>query len=116
MGVFALIVPLLQVVLVRSEADRARLPRSVQASNALIMPVISSKGLEFEDVLLVDFISSLEDAKAWRTLLSYLHNVLENHPAVAAAAGAGGEGKGRQLLEQVLLQVRAWGAGGGLVS
>jgi hypothetical protein len=45
-------------------------------------------GLEFEDVMLVDFLSSLEDARSWRVLLSYFNDTLLQHPAALAEAAA----------------------------
>jgi hypothetical protein len=82
-------------------------------------------GLEFEDVMLVDFLSSLEDAHSWRVLLSYLNDTLLQHPAAlaeeaataaleaAGEAGAALQGlmaaqaahRQRMLLEHVPLQV-----------
>lgn len=59
-------------------------PAAIRASNALIMDVVASKGLEFDDVILVDFLSSSPDAKHWRVLLSYLRNELETHASVKA--------------------------------
>ena len=44
-----------QVILIRSEESRARLPRELLESKAIIMTVQQSKGLEFDDVFLVDF-------------------------------------------------------------
>jgi superfamily I DNA/RNA helicase len=46
---------LLQVVLVRDMEAREQLPTELKTSNALIMTVGQSKGLEFDDVFLVDF-------------------------------------------------------------
>lgn len=73
----------------RTAADKEKLPTAIKSSNALIMEVISSKGLEFEDVLLVDVVSSMPDGKDWRVLLSYLNNELETHAAVKVRMVAG---------------------------
>jgi hypothetical protein len=44
------------------------------------------QGLEFEDVLVCDFLSSLSDnAREWRVLLTYL-KTLEEHPAAVEEA------------------------------
>jgi hypothetical protein len=76
--------------------------------------------------MLVHFLSSHEDARSWRVLLSYLNDTLLQHPAALAEAaaaaaleGAGEDGaalqglmaaqaahRQRMLLEHVPLQVR----------
>ena len=43
------------MILIRNDESRSRLPRELLASKAIIMTVQQSKGLEFDDVFLVDF-------------------------------------------------------------
>jgi hypothetical protein len=60
-----------QVILVRSTEAAARLPLALRASGALVMTVPQAKGLEFDDVFLVDFFAdSAATSGEWRVLLS----------------------------------------------
>lgn len=43
------------MILIRNDESRTRLPRELLESKAIIMTVQQSKGLEFDDVFLVDF-------------------------------------------------------------
>jgi ATP-dependent exoDNAse (exonuclease V) beta subunit len=68
-----------QVILVRDDAALRRLP--AELSNALALTIDSSKGLEFDDVLLFSFFSSPDDAALW-------HECWRVLPAMLAAAAA----------------------------
>ncbi|EFJ46513.1 hypothetical protein VOLCADRAFT_118102 [Volvox carteri f. nagariensis] len=73
-----------QVILVRTMASVAQLPQDIQDSNAIIMTVPQAKGLEFDDVFIVDFFNDSDANSEWRVLSSYL----------AELAGTGGVGAG----------------------
>ncbi|KIZ02024.1 hypothetical protein MNEG_5936 [Monoraphidium neglectum] len=61
-----------QVVLVRDMAAVERLPDELRASNALIMSVAQSKGLEFSDV---DFFADSPAQSEWSVLLTLLSEI-----------------------------------------
>ena len=76
-------------------------PAAVKEQTKAFAFHLAPQGLEFQDVLIVDFLSTHPtEAREWRALLSYLRDGLEQHPAVRAeeqraASGAqpyGGEG------------------------
>lgn len=56
-----------QVVLVRDEESKARLKSSI-GDIALILTILQSKGMEFDDVVLFDFFTSCPEPDGWRTL------------------------------------------------
>ena len=58
-----------QVILVRSTEAAARLPLALRTS-ALVMTVPQAKGLEFDDVFIVDFFEDSPCHDEWRVLLS----------------------------------------------
>lgn len=61
-----------QVILVRSMAAVDDLPPEIRNSNALIMTIPQAKGLEFDDVFLVDFFAnSPASAAEWRVLNAF---------------------------------------------
>ncbi|KAK9854785.1 hypothetical protein WJX84_000152 [Apatococcus fuscideae] len=62
-----------QVVLVREKGKQ--LPEALQQSKALVMTVPQSKGLEFDDVFLLDFFADSPATAEWRVLLSYLEEL-----------------------------------------
>eukprot|EP00965_Chrysotila_dentata_P071131 2350722-Pleurochrysis_carterae.AAC.1 len=60
-----------QVVLVRSQASKKRLP--VELESALVLTIFEAKGLEFDDVFIFDFFAdSPADEKTWRVVTSIL--------------------------------------------
>ena len=56
-----------QVIIVRETANKVRL-RYALGEFALILTIMESKGMEFEDVLLYDFFSTSECTSAFRAL------------------------------------------------
>ena len=56
-----------QVIIVRDTPDKTRLKGAI-GECALILTIMESKGMEFEDVLLYDFFSTSECISAFRTL------------------------------------------------
>ena len=58
-----------QVVLTRSMESKERLPAGLRDTNALILTVPQSKGLEFDDVFIVNFFSESNCKEEWRVLL-----------------------------------------------
>ncbi|KAL8777340.1 MAG: hypothetical protein Q9213_007903 [Squamulea squamosa] len=56
-----------QVVLVRDEVSKSRLKASI-GDIALILTILQSKGMEFDDVILYDFFSSCPEPDGWRSL------------------------------------------------
>lgn len=56
-----------QVIIVRDTADKDRLKDAIGKS-ALILTIMESKGMEFEDVLLYDFFSTSACIPAFRAL------------------------------------------------
>ncbi|GIL57207.1 hypothetical protein Vafri_12407, partial [Volvox africanus] len=75
-----------QVILVRTMASVAQLPQDIQDSNAIIMTVPQAKGLEFDDVFIVDFFNDSDANAEWRVLGSYLAELAATG-GVAAADG-----------------------------
>eukprot|EP00798_Chlamydomonas_sp_ICE-L_P021903 gene21903-28945_t len=61
-----------QVILVRTTESEAKLPDEIRYSNAIIMTVPQAKGLEFDDVFIVDFFEDSEATSEWRVLSSFL--------------------------------------------
>jgi len=61
-----------QVILVRDEETKARVKRETDG-NALVLTVLESKGMEFEDCLVLDFFSSSPFKDDWRVVLQKLH-------------------------------------------
>ena len=59
-----------QAVLVRSAAAKARLPFELR--NGLVLTIEESKGLEFDDVFLWNFLTDSRAKKEWRLVLSFL--------------------------------------------
>ncbi|GFH16322.1 uncharacterized protein HaLaN_12717, partial [Haematococcus lacustris] len=65
-----------QVILVRSMQDKEKLPPEIQASNAIVMTVPQAKGLEFDDVFLLDFFTnSPAPAAEWRVLNAFMEDL-----------------------------------------
>lgn len=62
-----------QVVLVRDEESKARLKSSI-GDTALILTILQSKGMEFDDVVLFDFFTSCPEPDGWRTLPDLANN------------------------------------------
>ena len=75
-----------QVIIVRSEEAKQRLPPALRA--ALVLTVAESKGLEFDDALLWDFFSDSPAQEEWRTL-SDLQNAAANVDASTSVSAAG---------------------------
>ncbi|KAI3424745.1 hypothetical protein D9Q98_008134 [Chlorella vulgaris] len=79
-----------QVVLVRSMDSVDRLPEGLRESNALVLTVPQSKGLEFDDVFLVNFCTESPAKEEWRILLQYLEElerIQESGGGIAAMPG-----------------------------
>ncbi|KAK9807285.1 hypothetical protein WJX73_007725 [Symbiochloris irregularis] len=70
-----------QVILVRNTDAIDTLPEALQTHNskALIMTVPQSKGLEFDDVFLVDFFKDSPASAEWRVLSGYLQELQEKN-------------------------------------
>eukprot|EP00775_Hariotina_reticulata_P001454 gene1454-1796_t len=83
-----------QVVLVRDMEAREQLPAELKASNALIMTVGQSKGLEFDDVFLVDFCADSPAGPDWRVLLHLLQSYEDTAKEIAKYVVASGKGSG----------------------
>ena len=60
-----------QVVLVRDEDSKSRVKASI-GNIALILTILQSKGMEFDDVVLFDFFTSCPTPEGWRSLLEVL--------------------------------------------
>ncbi|CAE7306796.1 TRANK1, partial [Symbiodinium sp. CCMP2592] len=71
-----------QCILVRNEASRKKLPQSL--SNALVLTVEQSKGLEFDDCILVNFFTD-SMYEEWQTMKIFLPDLLEGQSKDAAA-------------------------------
>ncbi|KAL8914803.1 MAG: hypothetical protein Q9171_000639 [Xanthocarpia ochracea] len=56
-----------QVVLVRDEDSKSRVKASI-GNIALILTILQSKGMEFDDVVLFDFFTSCPTPEGWRSL------------------------------------------------
>ena len=72
-----------QVILVRNQAAKELLPQ--EFNGCLVMTVLESKGLEFDDVFLWNFFADSKASKEWRLVLSYL---TENNEAEIEALKA----------------------------
>lgn len=66
-----------QVVLVRSKESIDSLPTALRLSSALIMTVAQAKGLEFDDVFIVDFFADSTAGAEWRACLSFVDKLQE---------------------------------------
>jgi superfamily I DNA/RNA helicase len=85
-----------------------RLPPELKASNALIMTVGQSKGLEFDDVFLVDFCADSPAESEWRVLLSLLEEYEETaRDIVRFIARAQNQGVSEQQWRQQLARMTA---------
>ncbi|KAK1439382.1 hypothetical protein QVD17_05199 [Tagetes erecta] len=60
-----------QVVLVRDESLREKVVKIV-GKKALVLTIMESKGLEFQDVLLYDFFTTSSFSNEWRIIYSYM--------------------------------------------
>lgn len=59
-----------QVIIVRDVGQKKRLREKIGKDFALILTVLESKGMEFEDVLLFDFFTTSECTAAFRAAFS----------------------------------------------
>jgi superfamily I DNA/RNA helicase len=75
---------ILQVVLVRDMSALEQLPSELTNSNALIMTVGQSKGLEFDDVFIVNFFGDSPCTPEWRVLMTLLDKAREGTMEVPA--------------------------------
>lgn len=73
-----------QVVLVRDMSALEQLPPELTNSNALIMTVGQSKGLEFDDVFIVNFFGDSPCTPEWRVLMTLLDKAREGTMDVPA--------------------------------
>lgn len=71
------------MILVRSLEDIKRLPEAVQNSNAIIMTIGQSKGLEFEDVFLYDFFNNSLAGSEWNVLWDVKKSLDAGEPSAA---------------------------------
>lgn len=94
-----------QVLLVRSQESKERLPPPLDRTGGCILTVPQSKGLEFDDVFLLNFFTHSPAKEEWRVLLQYLEDVEAGRverpeglppllPAEEAAADIGELGRG----------------------
>ncbi|EFJ46590.1 hypothetical protein VOLCADRAFT_93059 [Volvox carteri f. nagariensis] len=76
----------------------AQLPQDIQDSNAIIMTVPQAKGLEFDDVIIVDFFNDCDANSEWRVLRVVTGGVgtgdgyqydMQRRRCVSTAAGTG---------------------------
>ncbi|KAK9827525.1 hypothetical protein WJX74_008224 [Apatococcus lobatus] len=72
-----------QVVLTRGLTKKDNLPAALQQSRALVMTVPQAKGLEFDDVFLLDFFADSPANAEWRVLLHYLEEQVPEHASTA---------------------------------
>ena len=56
-----------QVILTRDEEQKAKLVHSIGEA-ALVLTILQAKGMEFEDVVLFNFLGSTPDSVGWRSL------------------------------------------------
>ena len=78
-----------QVVLVRNQAAKARLP--IELQTALVLTIFESKGLEFDEVFIFDFFNdSPADEKTWRVLTGCIANEAASRGAPRQGSGGGG--------------------------
>ncbi|MCO5576944.1 hypothetical protein L7F22_030765 [Adiantum nelumboides] len=61
-----------QVILVRDEAQKSELIKNI-GKQALVLTINSSKGLEFEDVLLYNFFTGSSLQNNWKVIYEYMH-------------------------------------------
>ena len=73
-----------QAIIVRDRDSIAKLPSILRESNAIILTVAQAKGLEFDDVFLIDFFKNSKATKEWRALnqCSLTEQKQENHPEI----------------------------------
>ncbi|XP_076882632.1 uncharacterized protein LOC143531164 [Bidens hawaiensis] len=62
-----------QVVLVRDESLKEKVIEIV-GKNALVLTIMESKGLEFQDLLLYDFFTTSSFSNEWRIIYDYMKN------------------------------------------
>ncbi|KAI3796860.1 hypothetical protein L1987_39546 [Smallanthus sonchifolius] len=62
-----------QVVLVRDESLKEKV-FDVVGKNALVLTIMESKGLEFQDVLLFDFFTTSSFSNEWRIIYNYMND------------------------------------------
>lgn len=74
-----------QVVLVRDEESKARLRSSV-GDIALILTILQSKGMEFDDVVLFNFFTSCPGPDGWRSLPEVFNNEARDYDSKRYAA------------------------------
>jgi len=73
-----------QVILVRNITSIDSLPEPIRNSGAIIMTVSQSKGLEFDDVFLVDFFHDSPATREWHVVLQFLWESLEHRKKCGA--------------------------------
>ena len=61
-----------QVIIARDDNSKADLAKQV-GEVALILTVLQSKGMEFDDVIIWNFFSNTPDAVGWRSLSDFIH-------------------------------------------
>lgn len=67
-----------QVVLVRSMDSFSLLPKPLQRG-ALVLTVPQAKGLEFDDVFIVNFFKDSPATKEWRILMGFLEELRKSN-------------------------------------
>jgi len=82
-----------QVILVRDDEARKKLPPSL-AESSIVLTIFESKGLEFNTVLLWNFFSDSSASKEWRVLHSYFDNIDD---AVSASPPINSENNGIRM-------------------
>jgi hypothetical protein len=81
-----------QVLLVRSQEAKGRLPAFL--NECLAMTILESKGLEFDDVFLWNFLTDSRAKKEWRLVLSFLvQQNAEEHDRLEKASYSERDGK-----------------------
>lgn len=68
-----------QVVIVRDEEAKKRIPKEFEIDRDWVMTVAESKGLEFDDVLLLDFFQDSKAEELWRVVSSYTKEEVESY-------------------------------------
>jgi len=79
-----------QVILVRTQEAKARLPPAFDA--CLAMTILESKGLEFDDVFIWDFFADSRADTEWRVILNFLKNNGDKKARGEDGAGEGSTG------------------------
>lgn len=74
-----------QVILVRDEESKACLRSSV-GDIALVLTILQSKGMEFDDVVLFDFFTSCPEPDGWRSLPEVYDNEARDYDSKRYAA------------------------------